>query len=75
MLELGAFGTEVLRSLRTYLANDQSVEATAAALFVHPNTLRHRLARFEETTGACLRNVDRLTEVWWALQLDALHGA
>lgn len=75
MLELGPFGAEVLRSLRAYLAHDQSVEATAAALYVHPNTLRHRLARFEETTGACLRSVDRLAEVWWALELDALSGA
>jgi DNA-binding PucR family transcriptional regulator len=38
-------------------------------LFVHPNTLRHRLTRFEETTGANLRNVEQLAEVWWAMTL------
>ncbi len=64
---LGAFGDELLHSVRTFLEHEQNVEEAAGELFVHPNTLRHRLARFEETTGATLRNCEQLTEIWWAL--------
>lgn len=67
---LGAFGEDLLVSLRTYLEHEQNVEAAARELHVHPNTLRHRLTRFEETTGANLRRVDHLAEVWWALTAD-----
>lgn len=64
---LGSFGDELLASVRTFLAHDQNIESAAADLFVHPNTLRHRLARFEETAGVSLRNPEQFVEVWWAL--------
>ena len=32
------------------------------------NTLRHRLRRFEEATGATLRDPRDLVELWWALE-------
>ncbi|MHB1786955.1 MAG: PucR family transcriptional regulator [Acidimicrobiales bacterium] len=44
------------------------VEDAARASFVHPNTVRHRLHRFEEVTGADLRRTEDLVGVWWALQ-------
>lgn len=69
--ELGAFGEDLLDSLRAYLAHDFNVEAAARELGVHANTLRHRLARAEETTGASLRRAESLAEVWWALTADA----
>jgi hypothetical protein len=72
--ELGAFGEELLRSLRAYLEHDQSIDAAARALHVHPNTLRHRLARFEETTGASLRRAEHLAELWWVLEREDLVG-
>lgn len=68
--ELGPFGEELLASLRAYLAHDLNVEAAARELGVHANTLRHRLARAEETTGASLRCAESLAEVWWALTAD-----
>lgn len=68
---LGPFGEDLLRSLRAYFAVELNVESAARDLFVHPNTLRHRLARFEETTGASLRNPEHLAEIWWALTADA----
>lgn len=67
---LGTFGDDLLLTLRTYTAHDLNVEAAARVLFVHPNTLRHRLSRFEEITGANLRNAEQLAEVWWALAAD-----
>jgi sugar diacid utilization regulator len=43
-------------------------EATANALFIHPNTLRHRFRRYEATTGADLGATEDLIGIWWALQ-------
>ena len=44
-------GRTVLDTLETYLAQGASIEATARALFVHPNTVRYRLKRVAEVTG------------------------
>jgi DNA-binding PucR family transcriptional regulator len=40
---------------------------------VHPNTLRHRLRRFEEITGADLGRSQDLFRVWWALERRRLY--
>lgn len=45
-------GSALLQTLRTFLDNDGSVTATAQEMFLHPNSLRHRLRRIEELTGA-----------------------
>jgi DNA-binding PucR family transcriptional regulator len=50
------------------------VDDTARALHVHPNTLRHRLRRFEETTGTTLRDPRHMVELWWALERRRLAG-
>jgi DNA-binding PucR family transcriptional regulator len=50
------------------------IDETAGALHVHPNTLRHRLRRFEEATGANLRQPSDLIELWWALERRRLGG-
>jgi len=44
-------GATVLDTLEAYLAQGSSIEATARALFVHPNTVRYRLKRVLEATG------------------------
>ncbi len=41
----------LLETVATYLDNGGSIEATARALFVHPNTVRYRLRRVGEVTG------------------------
>jgi hypothetical protein len=65
---LGRLGAELEATLRAWLANGMRIDETARALHVHPNTLRHRLRRFEEATGATLRDPDDLAELWWALE-------
>jgi DNA-binding PucR family transcriptional regulator len=55
-----------------YLRNDLRLEVTAAEMFVHVNTLRYRLRRFEELTGTSLRCVDDLVEIWWAIRRHEL---
>jgi DNA-binding PucR family transcriptional regulator len=50
-LPLQGAGGEVLETVRAVLASGGNLEATARALFVHPNTVRYRLKRAAELTG------------------------
>ena len=50
-LPLQAAGGEVLETVRAVLASGGNLEASARALFVHPNTVRYRLKRATELTG------------------------
>jgi hypothetical protein len=65
---LGRAGTVVLDTVDCYLAHDRRLGPTARALAVHPNTVRYRIGRFEQLTGASLRRTEQLVEVWWALR-------
>ncbi len=47
--------SQLFRTLEEYLRQRGRVASTAAALYVHPNTLRQRLARIETITGLDLR--------------------
>ncbi len=51
-------GTALLATLRAFLEADGSVTVAAAALFLHPNSLRHRLRRITELTGCDPRSFD-----------------
>jgi DNA-binding PucR family transcriptional regulator len=66
--ELGDFGAALERTVQEYLDNGMRIDESARALIVHPNTLRHRLDRFQQVTGADLRRTEDVVEVWWALQ-------
>ncbi|MFC4048828.1 PucR family transcriptional regulator [Actinomadura syzygii] len=46
-----AHGTRLVETLRTFLDKGGAVGATSRALYLHPNTLRHRLSRIEALTG------------------------
>ncbi|GAA4630873.1 helix-turn-helix domain-containing protein [Actinoallomurus vinaceus] len=59
-------------SLRTFLANDCHWAATAAALHVHVNTLRNRMARIAELTGRDVNRTEDLVDLFLALRADAL---
>ena len=41
----------LLETAATYLEHGRSLEETARALFVHPNTVRYRLRRVDQVTG------------------------
>jgi GAF domain-containing protein len=65
--------TALLDTLERYLAERRSVIESARALFIHPNTLRQRLARIEELTGLRL-DQDDLLSLELAIKLARLHG-
>jgi DNA-binding PucR family transcriptional regulator len=50
-LPLANTSPDLLDTLRSYLFSGRSLEATAKALFVHPNTVRYRLKRVQELIG------------------------
>jgi GAF domain-containing protein len=52
--------TSLLDTLEEYLARRRSVADTARTLYIHPNTLRQRLARIERVTGLRLEAEDLL---------------
>lgn len=61
-------GRPVETSVEHFLASGLHVEAAASTLFVHPNTLRYRLRRFEQVTGASLDSIEDVVGIWWALK-------
>ena len=50
-LPLVSASADLLQTLRAYLENGGSLEATAKSLFVHANTVRYRLRRIQELIG------------------------
>lgn len=71
-----AGGEEILVSVREWLAAGMRVDPAAERLFVHPNTVRYRLRRYQELTGAELAETEDAFRVWWALQRHlALAGS
>lgn len=59
---------------RMFLEHDLHIENTAAAMFLHPNTVRYRLRRFRETTGLNERRVEDLVLAWWLLRWRQPRG-
>lgn len=68
LLDQGLSGGVILATVERYLSNSARLEQTAKELFVHPNTIRYRLSRFEAVTGCSLREYDAVVAVWWALR-------
>lgn len=62
---------EVLRdTLVTYLVLDQNVAKTAAALFVHANTIRYRLARIGDLMGSPIDSAHTLANLVLCLDTE-----
>ncbi len=52
------YGTELVNTLETFLANDGSMAATYKELFTHRHTIRYRLERVKELTGLDVGSTD-----------------
>lgn len=68
-------GTEILASVREWLGAGMRVDPAAERLFVHANTVRYRLRRYQELTGADLDETEDAFRVWWALQRQEVAPA
>ena len=55
----------LFETFRVWLAEKGSTAKAAAELYVHPNTVRHRLHRIEERTGRSLAVPDQLANCAW----------
>ncbi|MFC1443086.1 helix-turn-helix domain-containing protein [Streptacidiphilus sp. N1-10] len=66
----GSAGTEIITTVETYLDCDRRIDDTAAALYLHRNTVRNRLTRFAELTGLDLDRTDDLIVAWWLLNRE-----
>jgi hypothetical protein len=67
-------GTALVETLAAYLEQTSSLEATARALFVHPNTVRYRLRRVAEVTGYTPSDPRHAFALRLALTLGRLSG-
>ncbi|WP_460490797.1 helix-turn-helix domain-containing protein, partial [Corynebacterium nasicanis] len=63
----GEFRRELLESVAAYLGHRMNIPAASRSIPVHVNTLRYRLRRFEELTGADLGDTQTVVEVSWVL--------
>lgn len=65
-------GTDLEQTLRTFLAHDGHWSTSSAALFVHVNTLRNRIARISELTGRDVTRLEDRVDLFLAVEADAL---
>ena len=65
-------GTELERTLRTFLGNDGHWSTTAAELYTHVNTLRNRITRITDMTGRDVTRLEDRVDLFLALEADAL---
>ncbi|MGZ4174216.1 MAG: helix-turn-helix domain-containing protein, partial [Solirubrobacteraceae bacterium] len=66
--ERGQAGREIEDTVSTLLELDRNIEATAAQLHLHRNSVRYRVGRFRELTGLDLRRTEDLVTTWWLLK-------
>ncbi|CAN5161614.1 hypothetical protein BH11ACT6_BH11ACT6_32980 [soil metagenome] len=67
--------SELMRTLRTYLNADASPTKTAAALFIHRNSLSYRLNRIGDLLGVSLHSLEGKTTCTVALAVWDMHGS
>ncbi|WP_017604710.1 PucR family transcriptional regulator [Nocardiopsis alkaliphila] len=67
-------GTELLASLRAYLAASGRWDAAAERLGVHRHTLRYRMKRVRELLPGDLDDPDHRVELWIALRVRERRG-
>lgn len=63
-------GSELVETLRAYLAHGCRTADTSAALIVHPNTVAYRIRRIESLTGLDLSRRDAQLQVQLALIVE-----
>ncbi|QAA76518.1 MAG: hypothetical protein BIP78_0752 [Candidatus Bipolaricaulis sibiricus] len=67
-----ALGSQLVETLRVYLAENRNLGRAARALGIHYNTMRYRLSRIREVVGAALDDPNQRLALEVALQLYPL---
>lgn len=67
-------GTQLVETLRTFLAADASWQRAAEILCLHVNSLRYRIARIEQLTGRQLGAIEDRVDFFLALRALARFG-
>lgn len=65
-----AHGSELVRTLKTYLSYDGHLKHTSENLHIHANTLHYRMSRIQEITGLSLKNMDEKVSLYLDLKLE-----
>lgn len=73
-LGTGEGAQTLIDTLRCYLSTGMRADIAAEQLFVHHNTVRYRLRRYEQLTGINLHDPDHSLQAWWALQRVRLNS-
>jgi sugar diacid utilization regulator len=66
---------ELLPTLQAFLDHNLSPKRTAAALYVHPNTVKYRLRRIGAVLGCDLEDLDQILTIKMALMVRNLDPA
>ena len=74
-LERARGGAALLQTVKLLCEHGWTQDRAAAALGIHKNTLRYRVARIEDLTGRPLAGAETRSLWWLALQLDGLERA
>lgn len=61
--------TELIKTLRVLVAEDFSIVRTARVLFVHQNTVKHRIGHIAELTNLETSRLDVRAQLWIAVTL------
>lgn len=67
-------GLDQRRILRVLRSTDCNIAESARELFIHPNTLRNRIARIEAVTGPFMNEPDRRLTIFTALSMFSLDS-
>ncbi|WP_166741813.1 helix-turn-helix domain-containing protein [Cumulibacter soli] len=65
----------LMPTVRSFLASDGKIRASAKTLGVHENTVRYRLERVSELTGLDLQNLGDVSRLRFVMQVHGLRPA
>jgi len=61
-------GEAILAGVQAWLDAGMHTGRAATQLFVHPNTLRYRIRRYQQLAAVDLTDPAEALKAWWALQ-------
>ncbi len=66
--------TNYISTLRTYIQNDRNIKKSAETLYIHRNTMIHRIEKIQAITGLDFSNHNNELYIWLSLEIDRIFG-